>query len=81
MLLLGHLGNLGVEVVVAPRRARVPMHRLHWYPTERSAVAHAAVAQSLGDVVGVEPLLMSFTGLTPLVRPTHAHALHVISYV
>ena len=40
---------------------RVPMHRLHWYPTEGSAVAHADVAQSLGDVVGVEPLLMCFT--------------------
>ena len=37
------------------------MHRLHWYPTEGSAVAHAVVAQSLGDVVGVEPLLMCFT--------------------
>ena len=50
---------------------RVPMHRLHWYPTEGSAVAHADVAQSLGDVVGVAQLLMCFTWYRKVLLPGH----------
>ena len=50
---------------------RVPMHRLHWYPTEGSAVAHADVAQSLGHVVGVEPLLMCFSWYRKVLLPGH----------
>ena len=59
---LGHLwGTSGQKSLFLPARLRASMHRLHWYPTEGSAVAHADVAQSLGHVVGVAQLLMCFT--------------------
>ena len=47
------------------------MHRLHWYPTEGSAVTHAVAAQSLGHVVGVAQLLMSFTWYRKVLLPGH----------
>ena len=39
----------------------VSMHRVHWYPTERAAVALAVVVQPLCAGVVVDPLLMYFT--------------------
>ena len=47
------------------------MHRLHWYPTQGSAVALAVAAQSLGDECSAAQIPLQFTWYRKVLLPGH----------